>query len=248
MLLSDPLASVSTSRIERIVLAPGEIRRIVADGTGIALLVLAGATRIEDRRTAWVAPAGHAVTVPSGHALRLMAGRGSILGIIPIDQPSSAEPWLVRISPLSIAIGLHDDIAADDAHIRAVLLREIGRAERVRHGIRLPRDPRARLIAQTIIRDPTDTRSLMDFAEQSGMSRRTLLRLFVAETGLSFRDFRRHAKIHRSLAMMAEGAAIQDAALGAGYESTPAFIAAFRAVIGCTPGRHLREMAAIATI
>ena len=248
MLLSDPLAAAAPTRIERIELAPGEVRQIATDDAGIALLVLAGAAWTEDGRSSWVVPAGHAMTMPSGYALGVTAGRGCILALVPIDPPSDAAPHLIRISPLSMAIALHDNSTTYEAHMRALLLQEIRGAERVRHGIRLPRDTRARLIAQTIIRDPADTRSLVDFAEQSGMSRRTLLRLFVAETGLTFREFRRHAKIHHSLAMLAEGAAIQDAALAVGYESTPAFIAAFRAVIGCTSGRHLRKMAAIATM
>jgi AraC-like DNA-binding protein len=247
MLSSAPIAPASSpphARFERIELAAGEIRHITTDD--IALLVLAGAVRIEDGRSAWVAPAGHAMTVPSGHTLRIAASRGCILGIMPIDSPFDATPRLIRISPLSMALARHDDDNASyHAPMRALLLQEIRRAERVPHGVRLPRNYRARLIAQAIVRDPADPRSLVDLAAQSGLSRRTVLRLFVAETGMSFRHFRRAAKIHHSLVMLAEGVAIQEAALAVGYEGTPAFIAAFRAVIGCTPGRYMRRVAAI---
>ncbi|RZF63837.1 AraC family transcriptional regulator [Sphingomonas populi] len=60
---------------------------------------------------------------------------------------------------------------------------------------------------------------------------------------LTFRQFRQHVRIYQSLAMLADGGSIQDVAFAIGYESAPAFIAAFRKIMGQSPGRYRRKQA-----
>ena len=50
----------------------------------------------------------------------------------------------------------------------------------------VPADRRARDVAELLLADPTDRRSLEEFARDAGSSSRTLLRLFLAETGQTF--------------------------------------------------------------
>ena len=233
-----PLCDPAPGRIVRCSLIQQETRLIEAQESSRALFVLAGAIVIDDGGTSWVAPAGHALAMVPGRALRITAVRTSDIGVTTVGDRGGVDCRLFRISPLLAAIVLHDDLEALGQHGRTLLLNEMRRAEPADHRVRMPDDLRARRVAQALVDDPADPRSLENFANQAGASRRTLLRLFVAQTGLSFRQFRRQVRIYRSLAMLAEGAAISDAALAVGYESTPAFIAAFRAVLGHTPGHH----------
>ncbi len=62
------------------------------------------------------------------------------------------------------------------------------------------------------------------------------MRLFPRATGLSFRNWRQRMRLLSSLALLEAGENVTEAALGCGYESTHAYIAAFKQVFGPTPG------------
>lgn len=236
------IPALDSDRIVRSWLPPHETRIIESSETGLALLVLAGAVLVDDGSSSWVAPAEHVLTVTPCRSLRITPYRGCHVGVARLDVPIGSDCQLFRISPLLTALALHNDPGTDGHVGHALFLQEMQRAQLANYSVRMPRDPRARRVAQAIVDDPADPRSLEIFADQSSASRRTLLRLFVAQTGLSFRQFRRQVRIYRSLAMLAGGTAIQDAALAVGYESTSAFIGAFRMVMGRTPGSHLKEL------
>ncbi|MBV8581765.1 MAG: helix-turn-helix domain-containing protein [Candidatus Eremiobacteraeota bacterium] len=71
-------------------------------------------------------------------------------------------------------------------------------------------------------------------------SPRTLERLFLAQTGCSVGRWRRRMLLLLAQRAVAAGSTVTDAAYEAGYASPSAFIAAFRAAFGVTPGRSQR--------
>jgi AraC-like DNA-binding protein len=73
------------------------------------------------------------------------------------------------------------------------------------------------------------------------MSDKTLMRLFQRETGLSFRGWRQRARLLASLNVLEEGGSVTNTALDCGYDSTSAFIAAFKTLFGFTPGELFRD-------
>lgn len=68
-----------------------------------------------------------------------------------------------------------------------------------------------------------------------GMSEKSLTRLCRAETGLSFKAFRRHYLMLRSLQLLSEDTA-ETVAMRVGYENLSSFITAFKEYFGTTPG------------
>jgi len=78
--------------------------------------------------------------------------------------------------------------------------------------------------------------TLQQWARELGCSEKTLMRLFQRETGLSFRNWRQRMRLLSSLALLEAGESVTDAALGCGYDSTSAYIAAFKQMFGSTPG------------
>jgi AraC-like DNA-binding protein len=102
-----------------------------------------------------------------------------------------------------------------------------------------PTDPRCRAVADVLHRDPADDRGLAALAVVAGSSRRTLSRLFVADTGLSFERWRRHLRIRAALPQLAEGRPVDVVARAVGYATPSAFLAAFRGVVGTSPSRYL---------
>jgi AraC-like DNA-binding protein len=86
--------------------------------------------------------------------------------------------------------------------------------------------------------DPADDRTLDIWARAAGASSRTLTRLFLAETGMTFRQWQRQARLLAGLVRLADGQPVTVVALEVGYASPSAFIAMFRRALGTTPGQY----------
>ena len=104
-----------------------------------------------------------------------------------------------------------------------------------------PRDRRLLRVTEALRQAPQDPRPLAAWAEVAGASPRTLARLFLSETGMSFRAWRQQARLLQALVCLAEGQAVTELALDLGYESPSAFIAAFKRAYGVTPARYFRR-------
>lgn len=79
--------------------------------------------------------------------------------------------------------------------------------------------------------------SLTDLAFIASMSERTFSRLFIKDTGFSFRTWKQRARICASLDLLANGIPVKQVAYQLGFSCPAAFTAAFRSILGSTP-RH----------
>lgn len=100
----------------------------------------------------------------------------------------------------------------------------------------LPRDPRTRLVAEALLSDPSDDRSLEDWGRHVGASARNLSRLFAAETGMSFSTWRTRARMRRAIEWLAADHTVAYVSRRSGYATPSAFVQAFRRELGRTPG------------
>jgi AraC-like DNA-binding protein len=105
----------------------------------------------------------------------------------------------------------------------------------------LPADSRLRSVTDTLIADPADGRDLKAWATTAGASERTLARLFVKETGMTFGTWRQRRRLLAAIGRLAEGQSVTSVALDLGYDSPSAFITMFRRTLGATPGRYLQQ-------
>jgi AraC-like DNA-binding protein len=101
-----------------------------------------------------------------------------------------------------------------------------------------PADPRLMRITSALREQPGDSRTLTAWAAEAGASTRTLSRLFLAETGMTFRQWQRQARLLAALVRLAQGTPVTSLAFDLGYESPSAFISAFRRALGKTPRRY----------
>jgi transcriptional regulator GlxA family with amidase domain len=72
-------------------------------------------------------------------------------------------------------------------------------------------------------------------ADIANMSERSFSRLFLRDTGFSFRTWKQRARIYASLDLLSENVSVKQVAWQLGFSSPAAFSAAFRAVMGVTP-------------
>lgn len=103
--------------------------------------------------------------------------------------------------------------------------------------VQMPEHPQLRPIVEALRRDPADGTTLEQWASRLGVSSRTLTRAFVAHTGHAFRPWATRVRAQHAVALLAEGARLDDVSERVGYRSPSAFIAAFRRLTGTTPSR-----------
>lgn len=84
---------------------------------------------------------------------------------------------------------------------------------------------------------PENQETLAQWGARIGASSRTLSRLVMAETGLSYRHWRLRLKVQLSLELLAQGCSIGQIADTLGYASPSAFIHMFKQQTGYSPSR-----------
>lgn len=158
-----------------------------------------------------------------------------------------AEPLILDVNPLLRELILRVVEWSADAvlnpmqtHIVATLLDELGAASAARLHLPLPRDRRLAPITSELLAAPACPLSLDDWARRVGASSRTLARLFLAETGLSFSQWRTQSRLLAARAWLAEGMSVTAVAHAVGYASDSAFIAMYRRTYGGPPGKEKR--------
>ncbi|WP_243745056.1 helix-turn-helix transcriptional regulator [Streptomyces hainanensis] len=197
--------------------------------------------------TYWVLPPTRALWLPAGVTHRTGATRDAVLSGLylardrcVVDWP---EPTPVGVDGLLAQLITHlgrDDLA-DDARLRAeaVVPDLLHPLPALPIDVPEPTDERVRAVADALLADPGDRRSLDAHARAVGVSRRTLTRLFVQDTGMSFDRWRCHARLRAALSLLADGEPVSRVAHAVGYATASAFLAAFRRTVGTTPRGYL---------
>ncbi|MQA08077.1 MAG: helix-turn-helix domain-containing protein [Pseudonocardiaceae bacterium] len=194
----------------------------------------------------WVLPPSRALWLPAGTVHRTGAsGRTALRGVYvdPGRCPVSwARPQMLTISSLlrELLEYLTSAEVGDDARRRAeaVVFDVLEPVAVTPISVPMPDDPRARLVAEALIADPADPRSLAAFGRAVGASERTLARVFLAECRLSFGRWRTQARLRAALPLLADGMPMDGVARRVGYSSSSAFVAAFRRAVGVPPGQY----------
>ncbi|MEO3989100.1 AraC family transcriptional regulator [Pseudocitrobacter cyperus] len=118
----------------------------------------------------------------------------------------------------------------------ALLLLEIlSEAPPLATALPVPHDARLFRAARELLVNQRWDASLSDLASIAAMSDRTFSRLFVKDTGFSYRAWKQRARICASLDLLANGIPIKQVAYQLGFSCPAAFTAAFRCVLGSTP-------------
>jgi transcriptional regulator GlxA family with amidase domain len=88
------------------------------------------------------------------------------------------------------------------------------------------------------------TVSIIDLAAAVGVSARTLRRRFANSLGMTWRTYLTHARLLRSMALLAEpDRTVLDVALAVGFENVSAFTRAFTRHTGELPSAYRRRVA-----
>ncbi|HEY2069770.1 MAG TPA: helix-turn-helix transcriptional regulator [Rhizomicrobium sp.] len=212
------------------------------------IYAISGVMEVAADGSLWLIPPQFAVWIPARvrHALRmpgavsmrtlylrpgLARGRGcAVLHITPLLRELIVEA--VRIGDLRQRNAGH-------AALREVILAQIDKASPVPTMLVMPTDPRARILAEATIADPRShrgpSRALAAQCRKTGVSLRTMQRIFRREVGMDFETWRRQARLMKAVELLAEGRSIKSVSHAVGYRQASTFVAMFRKSFGLAP-------------
>jgi AraC-like DNA-binding protein len=211
-----------------------------------------GVMTVRTKQGIWVVPPLRAVWIPAGtpHSIA-MSGRVSLRTLYFLPKLVPALPrrcFVMNVSSLLRELILHACkfpklCKRSPRHKRIIefIVDQLEAARSIPLQLPHPSDRRALRIAQALLADPGDERTLPRLCRDYGAGSRTIQRIFLAETRMTSAKWRQQLRLLHALQLLASGENLTDAALDAGYSSPSAFISMFRKQLGTTPTRYFRS-------
>lgn len=213
----------------------------------------------------WIPPAhgwGHQgiITEPGTVAFPLWlypgVGVGAVSDPTRFDVPDGWQDWLVQhfnllVTPLT-GRGYSHDRLVDllrrpgvrlSAQQPTLVRRENDPASALVPPA-MPRTGGARTVAEELVRDPALDLTVEEWAARVLSSSRTLRRDFLADTGLTFEQWRLHCRLSAAVELLAAGYGVDQVAARVGFASRNGFTRAFKQQFGSTPHEVTRRLPA----
>jgi AraC-like DNA-binding protein len=210
-----------------------------------------GVMTVRTEGGAWVVPTHRAVWIPATipHTIT-MSGTVSMRTLYLRPRIARALPrscCVVNVLPLLKELILHACTLASlnrkikrQRYLIDLIVDQLETIQMVSLQLPNPSDSRAIRIAQVLLSDPGDQRTLRQICKTAGAGKRTVERLFQKETGMTFGKWRQQLRLMQAMRLLADGAKVTHAALEAGYNTPSAFISMFRKTLGTTPTLYFR--------
>ncbi|MFE2938368.1 AraC family transcriptional regulator [Streptomyces sp. NPDC059255] len=239
----EPVAPTRTQR-----LAPGaaidahrhDDHQIVYAGRGVLAVTTSTGS--------WIAPATRAIWVPAG-TVHAHQAHGELelhlVGLPAGDHPPGLDrPTVLAVGPLLRELILAytrapQDDSPERGRMRAVLLDQLRASPQQPLHLPTPTAPLLKTVCGILRTNPADDRTLAALGREAGASDRTLSRLFKADLGMTFPQWRTQLRLYHALVLLAENTPVTTVAHLCGWSSASAFIDVFRRTFGHTPGTHL---------
>jgi AraC-like DNA-binding protein len=206
---------------------------------------------VETGNQRWMFPSQRCAWTPPNckHAARSVGGAaGMMLDVSPeMCRGLPKTPCMFNSSELLFAIvrrmvdwDLSQPLDNAKKHLITTLRDEIRHPEQQPLRLTIPTEERLARVADALLDDVADDRTLDDWAHVAGMARRTFMRAFSAQAGMCFGRWRQQARLFAALEMLAQRKSVTEVAIAVGYDSVSAFIEMFRTMLGTTPQSYFR--------
>jgi AraC-like DNA-binding protein/quercetin dioxygenase-like cupin family protein len=203
----------------------------------------AGTWVVPTHRAVWIpAAVPHTITMSGMVAMRTLYLKPKLARKMPRDC------CVVNVSPLLRELVVHacefhalKKTVPRQRHLIDLVIDQLEAIQMV--PLQLPHlsDARAVRVAEILLADASNTKTLAQLCQASGASKRTIERLFQDEAGMTFGKWRQQLRLMHAVRLLAEEAKVTHAALEAGYSTPSAFISVFRKTLGTTPALYFKS-------
>jgi AraC-like DNA-binding protein len=128
-----------------------------------------------------------------------------------------------------------------DGNLMQLLIDEIRTSDELPLHLPTPEDARIKRVCATLVDAPDNALTIADWASELGVTSKTIHRLFIKETGMTFAQWREQARLLYALKRIASGGKIIDIAMECGYSSQSAFTAMFKRHFGAPPSSYYQD-------
>lgn len=202
-----------------------------------------GASNMHIGNRTWTITSAHGLWIPAGTVHRAHAPAGTrycaALFGLRASEALPTEPTAVEITPL-LALLLarlgEEDLGARSREITEAMVLDVLAPSMTELMLTIPAAPSLEPMVEQMLSNPADPRGLHEWAQELGMSTRTVTRILTEQTGLGFARWRMTVRAQHAVRLLARGHAIDDVADETGYRTVSAFGAAFKECTGMTPG------------
>jgi AraC-like DNA-binding protein len=216
------------------------------------IYAIRGVMTVRTVESAWVVPPHRAVWIPAHVRFAVETAGAVAMRTLYVRSGMRRGGWsakmpracaVVNVTPLlrelilrATQLGALDERLPEQRHLVSLILDELKVLMAMPLQLPMPQDQRGARLAALL--NGGDRRPMKSLLRECGGSRRTMERVFRAETGMSLGQWQRRQKLLDALRRLAAGESVSGVALELGYNSASAFVAMFRRELGQTPGRY----------
>jgi AraC-like DNA-binding protein len=207
---------------------------------------LHGVMSVHAAGSIWTVPASHALWMPPGVEHEVQMASPVEMRSLYFDpralRGTPRECQVLFVSPLlrelivrAMEIPPLYDERGRDGRVMRLIVDEVAALRAEPLALRMPADPRLARLCERVLDDLSATLSMASLGRGAGLSERSIMRLFPAETGLTFGRWQQQARLMQAFALFDQGLSVTQVALELGYASPAAFTKMFRRLLGAPP-------------
>jgi AraC-like DNA-binding protein/quercetin dioxygenase-like cupin family protein len=200
----------------------------------------------------WVVPPTRAIWMVAGmtheircigevHMRSLLVAPDATPNLLDVTQAVGISPLLRELIRAAMEVRQPYTPASRDGRVMRLILDELRALPVLPLHLQMPSDPRLLQICRSLRQRLDDSSTMADWARRLAVDVKTIQRLFVKETGMTFGQWRQQARLLRALEMLATGEKVIDVALALGYGSPSAFATMFRKQFDQSPSQFFAD-------
>jgi len=217
---------------------------------GQLLYAVSGLMKVKTEHGLWLVPPNKALWIPPGIVHdQLMVTSVKMRTLYVSPDKCAAMGDICRLLEVSVLLRelivafilepLEYDLDGKGMLLAELILLELAVAATVPLAIPWPSDRRLLVVCSAILAHPDQPRTIEYWADEVGASSRTLIRLFLKETKLTFRQWVQQVHLAEALDRLERGEPLGIVSGSLGYASPSAFTALFRKIMGESPRDYL---------
>lgn len=216
-----------------------------------------GVVRIWAGESVWLVHASSALWLPPQMPHKFVATGNVLLKTVLVSEAESETLgkvcFMTGISPLlrELLIAINQlppsQSTTDKQQLRfsaleTLILQEIKMGVKMSLELPWPNDERLQQLCENLLNNQGYLPTLDNLADKINVSSRTLMRLFVKETGLTFRHWVQQMHVISAVTLLDDGYSLTKIAHRLGYASAESFGNMFKRRTGYSPGKFTRRL------